>query len=158
MTPKAETQIVELKHDIQLLQEREKGIREQQFLSNDMYTRQMYSRELSRLYSDIARKEETLKTIEEQGISSHERGAIIKALTGFHTLSSDKSLGSRRVVAVGYVKTLDSYAVVTYTKWSGFMRNVQGMASMAGKTEIDNIELISEVKYQQLLKEQRRTQ
>lgn len=81
--------------------------------------------------------------IEKLGISTNEKRAVIKSLPGMTTIESSKDLGSNSGTKVGFVPKLNIYVKVEFTKFSNFMRNVRGCSGLAGKTEINDIKVIT---------------
>ena len=94
--------------------------------------------------------------IEELGLSTHERGELTKAINRgeFIPLGGNKDMYGASVESVGYFKPLQNYLSVKYYKNSTFLRNIEGCKSDAGKTEIEYVEIITERKYNSLLKGQ----
>lgn len=106
---------------------------------------------LERKYWNI---EERMNDIKKLGIATRERSGLIREIKRgkFFTVKYERDLGSRDKIVVGYSNALKRYAKVKVMTYTNFMRNVQGMGSLAGKTEILNIEYIAKQVYDEIVK------
>ena len=144
-TKKAVEQIRKLKDEIKDLNRDVDRIRK----SN--YPYDYKNRESNRIYNKIYKKEEKITEIESIGLSSGEIGSLKKAVGEFKTLKREKDIGSTRYIKVGYFKPLKQYVKVIYHKYSGLMRSVKGMSSLAGTIDIVSIKPITETLYNKLI-------
>lgn len=141
MTQEAQDELKQLNQESEKLYERSNYYRRQ----NLKYEARSYEQKWVRIQDKI-------REIEKTGLSSSEQYAIKKSLPGFFIIKSTKELGSSSYEAVGFVPKLNNYFVVNYMKFSSFMRNVRGMASEAGKTNINSIRVISKDIYDEITK------
>ena len=62
-------------------------------------------------------------------------------------INLDKDIIGQRVVKVTFFKYLKVYVKYSYHKYSGYMANVRGCGSLAGKKELDSFEIITQEEY-----------
>ena len=67
-------------------------------------------------------------------------------------INSQKSLGANGFEKTGYVAKLNAYVIVSGTKYGDFMRNVRGMGSLAGSTDIRSVKIINKQIYDNITK------
>jgi len=141
MTQEAEQELIQLKQDADYATQQESKYRSQGLNAEAG----KWGRKWGKLY-------DKLTEMENLGLSTNEKKAVIKALPGMFTVSGDKQLGSSSALKVGFVPKLNSYVKVEYTKFSSFMRNVRGCASLAGKYDLKSVTEISKEVYDKITK------
>ena len=141
LTPEAAAELAEVEREAK------------EFEDKASYYRRMNANAEARSWqTKWGRRYEKAQEIKNLGISTNEKKAVILSLPGMFTVSSDKSLGMSGALKVGYVEKLGKYVKVNYTKYSSFMRNVRGCASLAGSTDIRSIEVIPKQVYDDIVK------
>ena len=143
-THKAIEQISELSREIAYHRKRHDDYRTKSYGSED---RQFYSKAANAEYTKILKIEERIEQIKKFGLSTYELGKLKKELSGFKTITYNKSLGMRDKVVIGHSNVLGTYVKISYVSYNSFMRNVRGMGSLSGTKDIDSITPISKQTY-----------
>lgn len=156
-TAKAQTELREL--EILLIRtkrEEDQAYFEQRKTPYGSYTYKGLQLEIRKLndkyYKIMERRDEIIKV----GLSSLEQRHLKRELSNFTGLSRDTNLGTRDRTVMGYSKTLGEYVIVRYTSYSGFMRNVRGMGSLAGTKSIHSVKIISKSQYDRIMSMERK--
>lgn len=143
-TKKAIEQIRKIKEEIRDLK------KDIDRINKSNYPYDYKNKESNRIYNKIYKKEEKINEIDSVGLSSGEVGSLKKSLDKFKTIKREKDIGSTSYIKVGYFKPLKQYVKVNYRKYSGLMRSVRGMSSLAGTIDITSIKPITEALYNKL--------
>jgi hypothetical protein len=156
ISTKAQKQIVELEHEIKKMKEDIDKYRQLQYQNYSDKGLQRYYRgketyEERKYYKYL----EKLEEIKKYGLAISELATLKRELSTFKSLSYGRSLGSKDNTVLGYSKVLNNYVIVNYTKWTDFMRNVQGCSSMAGQKDIRSIKIISKDQYDRIVSQEK---
>lgn len=151
LSMKGKEQIRNLKQDIISL-ERKKDNYYTKYRGASPDMKKYFNREITKIGNKVFSIEERIRQVEQFGLSTYEQGALKKELSSFKPLTYSRDLGSRDKVVVGYSKTLKSYVIVDYTRYTSFMGNVRGMGSLAGTKDIGSIKFISKQQYDSITK------
>jgi len=125
--------------------------------NTDSWLRKHLGKENNSLWTKKYNKENKIREIKEMGYSTLEMAGLKRELCGFSSLSHGSSIGSRDRTVVGYSKKLGKYVIVSYTRWTDMMRNVRGCSSMAGKTDINSLKIISKAQYDSITKQEKKS-
>jgi len=155
---KAQQEILELKHEIAEIELDIKRKNDRAYKPNvESWLRDSIRKEVNALYNKQSKKEDKIREISEFGYSTREIGSLKRELAGFKSLSYHTSIGSRDIVKVGFSKALNNYVIVSYMKFTSFMRNVRGAGSLAGKSDINSIKIISQRQYEAILNQEHKS-
>jgi len=154
---KAREEIRELKAEqVRIQKEKDSIYFQQRKVPWDSYTRKGLDSELRKLDNKYYKIQDRLSEIENIGFSTKERTSLKREIASFSTLSHSSNIGSRDRKVIGYSKVLQNYVIVGYTSYSGFMRNVRGMGSLAGTKDINSVKVISKAQYDRIMAMERR--
>lgn len=152
LTQKAEVEKTNLEKEIEQLKKQEKDFIERA-ANSEPSVRKVFRKEANRIWNLIYKKEEKVRKLLEEKISTVERNSLSKEsfeTTNFIMINHDKSLGMTNITKIGFSKTLNVYVKVELVRYSGFMANVKGCASLANKREMDSFTILSGDEYDKL--------
>lgn len=143
MTQKAVKEIDKLESEIRTLKVEAERYREKAHSTRDWEITKMWHNKMSGVFRKIDKKKETIQGIKTEGISTSERRALEKEAWDWKVTEYRRDLGCRSSVREGISKILNGKKVRAHmTSWTGFMANVKGCASLAGKRYMDRFEIL----------------
>lgn len=152
-TEKAVKEIKKLQVEVEDFQKEEKTISDR--LMTGPYERILFDalrRERNRLYTKIENKQNRIDSVTRRGMSTSETAALCRfAKDNGHTVETDQSLGMRGATKVLYYPKNGNFYSISYTRYSGFMRNVKGCSSLADTTSWRDPVLITEAEAREKL-------
>jgi hypothetical protein len=151
LTVKALKEIVEAKAKIAEIEKMMGDVRKQRNEQADRYLYKALGKRIDGLYNQKDKLEEKIRNTEDCGISTREQRKMMDESSRFVVVEMEKNLGSLTMKKAGYSETLDSLVAITYMKYSQFMRNVKGCASLAGKRELMKLERLTQDEYDGLI-------
>lgn len=104
-----------------------------------------YQFQKKKIHKEWAKLHDKKKQVEELGVSSKQLTQIKRLLPNFNVLQREKDTAGIYPIGDNIIKEglWGGLKIrVHYEKYSPFMRNVQGMGSLAGKIDIDKIEFV----------------
>lgn len=134
LTEDAKKEIVELTKNIEFFEKKDRELR----MQNLYHEARAWNRKWDNAYQKKDR-------IEKEGISTKERTQLLRLIPNFEIEKREEQIA-------GFYHTDDDYIKVGiwngkkvrvyYKKWTNFMRNVQGCASLAGRIDFKKIEVL----------------
>lgn len=150
MTEKCQREIENLKEAIEEIKIRDlPGLQKRRDSEGDLKMRQVWRREIDKRWTAICKKEDKIRGLEQIGFSTSEQTMIKKESPFFTSIHSDRSLGSRDLTKIGFSKVTGAFVEVELTRWSGFMSNVKGCGSLANKTDLNSVKILTDAEYEQ---------
>lgn len=144
MTQKAVKEIDKLESEIRTLKGEAERYREKSNEAGRCFeVRRMWIKKEEGIGRRIDSRMDTIRRVKEEGISSSEHKALEKEAWDWRIAEYKRDLGVRSSVREGVSKVLGGKKVRAYmTSFTGFMANVKGCASLAGKRYMDRFEIL----------------
>lgn len=149
MTEKCRREIEKLKLDINAIKTRVEDLQKRRDQEVQWGNRKIWQKEINSLSNKIYGKEDKIKGLEQTGFSSSEQAIIKKESSFFLSIHSDRSLSSTDLTKIGFSKVTGTFVEVSLTHWSGLMSNVKGCGSLANKTDLNSIKILTDAEYEQ---------
>jgi hypothetical protein len=150
MTSKATEEIEKIRKEIEQIKAARTTLENARRAATNWYEQKALGKETDRMMNKIYGRDEKIREIENTGFSTREVTAITKESeygNGFIVVSNERGLGYRAVGKIGFSKTADSYVEVHIHRFTDFMRNVQGCASLAGKRQVNALRRLTKDEY-----------
>ena len=149
MTEKCQREIEKLKLNCNGIKTRIEDLQKRRDQKINWGIRKILQKEIDSLYNKIYSKGDKITGLERTGFSTSERTAIKKESSFFISIHSDRSLGAKDLTKIGFSKVTGTFVEVELTRWSGFMSNVKGCGSLANKTDLNSIKILTDAEYEQ---------
>jgi len=126
---------------------RDKAIEKYGYNVYNAHYKKHYTKRFNSIYGKQDRLRDKINNLEALGINSSRKYNVLKEFKSskFKIIETKKDIVSTEYTKIGYIEDL-GYVRVEGMRWSGM-----GMKSLAGKYDIDKIELISEKEYNKLI-------
>ena len=153
LTDKATKEIEQIRKAIKSL-ENDLSLVNTSMVNANYITLKALQKERNVIWHRMYKKDEKIRQIEKIEISTSEFNQVKKESMeskNFVTIGIDRSLGMKGYIKIGWSKTLQSFIQVDLTYYTGFMSNVKGMRSLAGKLELNCVKRITEEEANELI-------
>lgn len=152
LTAKAAKEVAKYQERIALLARESEKLQERMHPKDgsrvDFIVYKALQSERNKVYNKQYNAEQKMEAIQKWGVSSSEKGALLRERHSFTCIESDRSLGSRDGIYIGQSKALGGkFVKIRVTHWSGFMSNVRGCGSLANTSDLNSFEVITEEEF-----------